>query len=130
MEYLDGIDLEDLVALAGPQDPRRVIHILRQACGSLAEAHQRGLVHRDVKPANLFLCRNRSEPDLVKVLDFGLVKEAETEDPKVTQANAVLGTPLYMAPEAISGQGSVDPRSDLYSLGAVASALLTGTPPF
>jgi serine/threonine-protein kinase len=130
MEYLEGIDLEDLVTVGGPQEPRRVIHILRQVCGSLAEAHQRGLVHRDVKPANLFLCKNRSEPDLVKVLDFGLVKDAETNEPALSATNTVLGTPLYMAPEAIVGAGQVDSRSDLYSLGAVAYTLLTGTPVF
>jgi serine/threonine-protein kinase len=130
MEYLEGIDLEDLVSLGGAQEPRRVIHILRQVCGSLAEAHQRGLVHRDVKPANLFLCRNRSEPDMVKVLDFGLVKDAETKEPPLSAANTVLGTPLYMAPEAIVGAEKVDSRSDLYSLGAVAYTLLTGTPVF
>jgi eukaryotic-like serine/threonine-protein kinase len=127
MEYLDGIDLEGLVEVAGPQPPGRVIHLIRQVCGSLEEAHGRGLIHRDVKPANLFLCRGRSEPDTIKVLDFGLVKDLATDDPSLSTVNAVLGTPLYMAPEAFIQPGSVDARSDLYSLGAVAYLLLTGS---
>jgi eukaryotic-like serine/threonine-protein kinase len=130
MEYLDGIDLEGLVALDGPQPPARVIHLLRQACGSLDEAHRHGLIHRDVKPANLFLCRARSEPDTVKVLDFGLAKDVATQAPTLSRANLVIGTPLYMAPEAFREPEAVGARSDLYSLGAVAYLLLTGTPVF
>jgi len=130
MEYLDGIDLEGLVALGGPQPFARVVHLLRQACGSLEEAHRRGLIHRDVKPANLFLCRDRSEPDTIKVLDFGLVKDSAADDVGLSVADTVLGTPLYMPPEAFMKPDSVDARSDLYSLGAVAYLLITGTPVF
>jgi serine/threonine protein kinase len=130
MEYLDGIDLECLVTLGGAQPPGRVIHLLRQVCGSLDEAHRRGLIHRDVKPANLFLCRRRSEPDTVKVLDFGLVKDVATQAPTLSRADLMIGTPLYMAPEAFLQPDSVEARSDLYSLGAVAYLLLTGTPVF
>lgn len=130
MEFLEGLDLEELIAVGGPQEPRRVIHLLRQACGSLAEAHGRGLVHRDVKPANLFVCRNRSEPDVIKVLDFGLVKQVATGDATLSGAHNVLGTPLYMAPEAITNRRPVDGRTDLYALGAVAYTLLTGSPVF
>jgi serine/threonine-protein kinase len=127
MEYLEGVDLDGLLSLDGPQPPARVIHILRQVCGALEEAHGAGLLHRDIKPANLFLCRRRGLPDLVKVLDFGLVKEvggAEEESPQ--RVHLVVGTPLYLAPEAILFPSRVDARGDLYSLGAVGYALLTG----
>jgi eukaryotic-like serine/threonine-protein kinase len=130
MEYLEGIDLEGLVEVGGPQPAGRVIHLLRQVCGSLDEAHERGLIHRDVKPANLFLCKKRGEPDTVKVLDFGLVKDVSADDPSLSTANSVLGTPLYMAPEAFTKPEAVDARSDLYSLGAVAYLLLVGAPVF
>jgi serine/threonine-protein kinase len=127
MEYLEGVDLDGLLAIDGPQSPGRVIHILRQVCGALEEAHGAGLLHRDIKPANLFLCRRRGLPDLVKVLDFGLVKEvggSEEESPQ--RVHLVVGTPLYLAPEAILFPSRVDARGDLYSLGAVGYALLTG----
>jgi eukaryotic-like serine/threonine-protein kinase len=130
MEYLEGVDLEGLVAVGGPQPPARVVHLLRQICGSLDEAHRRGLIHRDIKPANLFLCSGRSEPDTVKVLDFGLVKESAKAEPQLTADNTILGTPLYMSPEAFLSPGTLDARSDLYSLGAVAYLLLTGSAVF
>jgi eukaryotic-like serine/threonine-protein kinase len=130
MEHLDGIDLEGLVAIDGPQPPARLLHILRQVCGSLEEAHQHGLIHRDVKPGNLFLCRGRSDFDTVKVLDFGLAKNTAEDDPARSSAHRVLGTPLYISPEALANPASLDARSDLYSLGAVAYFLLTGTPVF
>jgi hypothetical protein len=130
MEYLEGIDLEGLVAVGGPQPPARVVHLLRQICGSLDEAHRHGLIHRDIKPANLFLCSGRSEPDTVKVLDFGLVKESAKAELQLTADNTILGTPLYMAPEAFLSPETVDVRSDLYSLGAVAYLLLTGSAVF
>lgn len=133
MEYLDGINLEDLVRLDGPQPAGRVIHILRQVTGALAEAHGIGLVHRDVKPANIILCDRGGQPDVAKVVDFGLVKSVEVSPDDstidVTSENTIVGTPLYMAPEALSG-GTMDARSDLYALGAVAYFLLTGTPVF
>jgi eukaryotic-like serine/threonine-protein kinase len=130
MEYLEGVDLEGLVAVGGPQPPARVVHLLRQICGSLDEAHRRGLIHRDIKPANLFLCSGRSDPDTIKVLDFGLVKESSRDQPELTAKNTLLGTPLYMSPEAVLSLREIDARSDLYSLGAVAYLLLTGTPVF
>jgi serine/threonine-protein kinase len=127
MEYLEGVDLDGLLAVSGPQPPGRVIHILRQVCGALEEAHGYGLLHRDIKPANLFLCRRRGLPDLVKVLDFGLVKEVGgAEDASAQRVHLVVGTPLYLAPEAIVSPARVDARADLYSLGAVGYALLTG----
>jgi serine/threonine-protein kinase len=127
MEYLEGVDLDGLLAIDGPQSPGRVIHILRQVCGALEEAHGAGLLHRDIKPANLFLCRRRGLPDLVKVLDFGLVKElGSSEEASPQRVHLVVGTPLYLAPEAILSPARVDARGDLYSLGAVGYALLTG----
>jgi serine/threonine-protein kinase len=130
MEFLDGVSLEQLVQHDGPQPPGRVVRILRQVCGALAEAHEAGLIHRDVKPANLLLCVRGGIPDLVKVLDFGLVKEVGGDSPELSTAGAFVGTPLYSAPEGISRPDQVDARSDLYALGAVAYFLLTATPPF
>jgi serine/threonine-protein kinase len=132
MELLEGLDLERLVAKHGPLSPARVVHILAQVCGALAEAHDLGLVHRDVKPANVLLLPKRGEPELAKVVDFGLVKELRTDAPGValTAANAITGTPLYMAPEAIREAEAVGPASDLYALGAVGWFLLVGRPPF
>jgi tRNA A-37 threonylcarbamoyl transferase component Bud32 len=126
MEYLSGIDLDQLVRQFGPQPEGRVIHILRQACGSLAEAHRIGLIHRDIKPANIVLTRRGGVADLAKVLDFGLVKRRRQGAGDTRSAWAIVGTPHFMAPEAIEKPESVDGRSDLYSLGAVAYWLLTG----
>ena len=130
MEYLDGIDLQDLVGNYGPQPPGRVIHIVRQMCGSLYEAHSLGLVHRDIKPANVMLNRRGAEGDVVKVLDFGLVVAREDLAANGQGAGGLAGTPLYMSPESIQFPGSVDACSDLYSVGAVAYFLLTGRPVF
>jgi len=129
MEYLDGVTLQGLVEACGPLPAARVIHILYQVCGSLYEAHEAGMVHRDVKPANIMLCRSGGMFDVVKVLDFGLVRHREqnlehsiSENPK--------GTPLYMSPEAFMTPTEVDHRADLYAVGAVGYFLLTGRPPF
>jgi serine/threonine-protein kinase len=131
MEYLDGIDLERLVEWHGPQPPARVVHVLMQVCGSLTEAHGFGLVHRDIKPANIILCERGGIADVAKVVDFGLVKQLRVAgDASVTTADAILGTPLYLAPEAIKDPDSVDGRADLYALGAVAYFLLTGSAVF
>jgi serine/threonine protein kinase len=128
MEYLDGFDLERLVDEEGPLPPARVIRILAQASGALSEAHALGLIHRDIKPANLVLTERADEPDIVKVLDFGLVRtiDAAPGDPAVTNVDAITGTPMYLAPEAIASPDSADARSDLYALGAVGYFLLTG----
>jgi serine/threonine-protein kinase len=107
-----------------------VVHILRQACRSLAEAHQRNLIHRDIKPANIYLCEHAFEHDFVKVLDFGLVKRLSTtgtaDEAMVTQTQALAGTPAYIAPELALGREPIDGRADIYSLGCVAFWLLTG----
>ena len=131
MEYLDGIDLEALVERYGPQPEGRVIDVLRQVCGSLAEAHGLGLIHRDIKPANIILNHRGGLVDFVKVLDFGLVKAVDTgKEAALTAANCITGTPLYMSPEAIEHVDQVGPRSDLYAVGAVGYFLLTGQPVF
>lgn len=128
MEYLEGATLGRCVELAGAQPPARVIHLLAQACGSLAEAHRAGMVHRDVKPANLMICERGGMADFVKVLDFGLVRPVRRDqDLALTDTRAVTGTPLYLSPELIQAPDTVDVRSDLYQLGAVGYYLLTGT---
>ena len=131
MEYLDGFDLETLVELDGPQPPGRVVRILEQVAGALREAHERGLIHRDIKPSNIVLCDRGGEPDVVKVLDFGLARPQRPEaDVARTSSNTFVGTPLYMAPEAIVGSPDLDAQSDVYAFGAVAYFLLTGRPVF
>jgi serine/threonine-protein kinase len=133
MEYLDGFSLDELVRLTGPQPPGRIIHILRQALRALAEAHGLGIIHRDIKPANILLCERGGVYDFVKVVDFGLVKELESESDargNATEITAIIGTPHYISPEAIRSPSELDPRSDLYALGAVGYFLLTGKPPF
>lgn len=131
MEYLDGINLENLVQASGPLPESRVIHLLLQICGSLFEAHSKGLVHRDIKPANIMLNRRGGLPDVIKVLDFGLVKALdEKKQAGMTAANSLTGTPLYISPEGINAPALVDARSDIYAVGATAYFLLTGQPPF
>ena len=131
MELLEGMTLEELVARAGPQPCGRVIHILLQVCGALREAHAVGLIHRDIKPANVYLCSRGAVHDVVKVLDFGLVREFRS-DGSVTGSNLdiLVGTPLYLSPEAILSPAQLDSRADIYALGALAYVLLTGAPPF
>jgi hypothetical protein len=127
MELLEGIDFEKLVERFGPQPPGRVVSLLIQMCDSLAEAHHGGLIHRDIKPRNVFLCRLGLTYDFVKVLDFGLVKSfARTGDTGLTADAAIVGTPAFMAPEMATGRAPVDGRADIYSLGCVAYWLITG----
>lgn len=134
MEYLDGLNLQQLVQRDGPQPPGRVIHILEQVSGALTEAHEAGLVHRDIKPANIILCERGGMPDVAKVVDFGLVHHAALGEEEATilqtARNVLTGTPMYMAPETVKGDTAVDARSDLYALGAVGYFLLTGAPVF
>ena len=134
MELLDGLNLAQLVARDGPLPAGRVVRILTQVCGALAEAHGVGLIHRDIKPANIILSVRGGVADVATVVDFGLVKQLDTGDSDLTQAvtasNVVTGTPLFIAPEIITGGSTVDARSDLYAVGAVGYYLLTGLPVF
>ncbi len=132
MEYLPGLSLEDLVGRHGPQPPERVIHILRQVCGALREAHRNGLVHRDIKPSNILVFAEGSPHDQVKLVDFGLVHSLVWEgeaNAKITREGLIVGTPEYMSPEQASGI-AIDGRSDLFSLGSVMYYLLTGREAF
>ena len=132
MEYLPGLSLEDLIGRHGPQSADRVIHILRQVCGALREAHKYGLVHRDIKPSNILVFAEGSPHDQVKLVDFGLVHSLLWEgspDAKITREGLIVGTPEYMSPEQASGI-AIDGRSDLFSLGSVMYYLLTGREAF
>jgi hypothetical protein len=131
MELLDGMDLQRLVERFGPLPAARTIPILTQACGALGEAHEKGIVHRDIKPSNIFLCLQGGMADFVKVLDFGLAKELRGPDAEgLTQTGEMLGTPRYIAPESVGDKETVDRRTDIYLLGAVAYWMLTGKAPF
>jgi len=131
MELLEGLDLERLVRQFGPVPSERAVHFLRQACASLAEAHDSGLVHRDIKPSNLIVCRQGLEVDFVKVLDFGIAaprpeprSEARAPRDPLEPSGVLIGTPAFMAPEAT--RDAAEPRSDLYALGCVGYWLVTG----
>jgi len=127
MELLEGISLADLVDKFGPLRPDRAVYLLRQVCESLAEAHDMGLIHRDIKPTNIFTCRFGLSYDFIKVLDFGLVKQAgSVADTRLTGVGLVVGTPAFIAPELATNAAGADARSDIYSLGCVAYWLVTG----
>ncbi|QEH34245.1 Serine/threonine-protein kinase PknB [Aquisphaera giovannonii] len=131
MEYLPGLSLQELVQRHGPLPAARVIYLMRQACDALHEAHRAGLVHRDLKPPNIFAAYRGARYDVTKLLDFGLVKPIKGGDsPLITKEGMVTGSPLYMAPEQVSRSAPIDGRTDLYALGAVAYFCLTGQPPF
>jgi eukaryotic-like serine/threonine-protein kinase len=134
MELIDGFDLEKYVAASGPLSPERVIRILVQLCGALAEAHDQGLVHRDVKPSNVILSPKEEDDDeIAKLVDFGLVKnivETDTSALPLTSEKVITGSPMYMSPEALVSPDLVDGRSDLYSLGMLGWFLLVGRAPF
>ena len=126
MELLDGMDLRTMIERHGPVPVNRAVYLLTQVCHSLADAHESGLIHRDVKPANIFACRRGREDDFVKVLDFGLVKETGARDVQLTAEGTTTGTPAFMAPEAVHSADRMDARSDLYALGCVGYWLVTG----
>jgi eukaryotic-like serine/threonine-protein kinase len=132
MEYLEGVTLHRAIRQAGFFPEARVAHIARQVCRALREAHALGCIHRDLKPANVFLTEHGDEPDFVKVLDFGLVKNVLGEgkgEEQLTQTGLFMGSPKYMAPEQIRGE-KVDARTDVYSLGIIMYEMLTGKVPF
>jgi serine/threonine-protein kinase len=131
MEYLPGLSLAELVERYGPLPPERAVYLLKQTCHALREAHGKGLIHRDIKPGNIFAAHRGGLYDVAKLLDFGLVKSVgNVESLQLTQDGAITGSPLYMSPEQALGDHDPDVRGDIYSLGAVAYYLLTGRPPF
>jgi len=128
MELLRGLDMEELVDRFGPLPPARLVYLLEQMCDSLGEAHEHGLIHRDVKPANVYVCRFNRQVDFVKILDFGLVRQTQNvgaEATRLTIDGAAVGTPGFVAPEQVLGQ-TIDGRTDIYSLGCTAYWALTG----
>ena len=130
MEYINGAHLGQLIEYTGPVDPGRAIYILRQLCRALSEAHQAGVVHRDVKPQNIMVCNRGGEPDFVKLFDYGLVKAfAPGVSQNPSQTRVVVGTPRFMAPERLNSPWLADPRVDIYSVGALAYYLLTAQLP-
>src|SRR5262249_16044357 len=132
MEYLQGMNLEDIVEKHGLLPPERVIHLLRQVCQPLREAHGIGLIHRAIKPSNIFACERGKVYDVSKLLDFGLVKSSgiESDSVRLTREGAFAGSPAFMSPEQAAGHSHLDARSDIYNVGAVAYFLLTGRLPF
>ncbi|HVE87185.1 MAG TPA: protein kinase, partial [Myxococcales bacterium] len=136
MEFVEGITLAQVVATEGSIEWSRCLNIAQQVCRSLREAHKAGIIHRDLKPANVMICNEETDHDLVKVLDFGLVKSFQSDSPHakdaaaadLTQAGVFLGSPQYMAPE--QARNLADPRSDIYSLGVVIYQIMMGRPPF
>ncbi len=133
MEFLDGPSLDKVIEEQGPMNPTRVAKIMKQICGALDEAHEKGIVHRDLKLENVVLTERLGEKDFVKVLDFGIAARSESssaeKEAKLTQQGMVLGTPPYMSPEQFTGE-ALDRRSDIYSLGIMAYEMLTGQLPF
>lgn len=128
MEFLKGVDLTGAIEGAEMMEPGRAIHIMKQLCTALGAAHEIGIVHRDMKPDNVYLIERGGDPDFVKVLDFGIAKVGGTSS-KLTRAGQVFGTPHYMSPEQCSGSG-VDHRTDIYAIGVILYEMLTGTVPF
>jgi serine/threonine-protein kinase len=131
MEYLPGLSLQEVVERQGKMQPERAVHLLRQVCGALGEAHAARIVHRDIKPSNIIASQRGGVYDLAKLVDFGLATMAEeAPEIKLTQEGAIAGSPLYMAPERFLEDDEPDARADIYSLGAVGYYLLAGQPPF
>jgi eukaryotic-like serine/threonine-protein kinase len=128
MEYLPGMNLEDLVEQHGPMPPERAAHFLRQVCQALREAHSIGLIHRDIKPSNIFSSERGKVYDVAKLLDFGLVKSVGLgiDGVNLTQEGSFTGSPAFMSPEQAAGRQHLDARSDIYNVGAVAYFLITG----
>jgi serine/threonine-protein kinase len=132
MEYIEGKSLAEVLSSEGPLGLERGISVLRQMCGALAHAHENGVVHRDLKPANILLQKNPSGAEIVKIVDFGIAKIVQQDNPDAqnfTRSGEILGSPLYMSPEQCQGK-KLDHRSDIYSMGCVLYAIFVGVPPF
>ena len=132
MELLGGRDLGQLLRDEGPLPAPRAIALLRQCCAALAAAHKKGIIHRDMKPENVFVVQREGRPDLVKLMDFGIskVRQAHEESLRLTESGAVMGTPMYMSPEQARGDLEIDHRVDIYSVGVMCYEMVTGEPPF
>jgi serine/threonine protein kinase len=129
MEYLDGINLKELIKLSGELPINRTVKILLDVCYSIKEAHDLNLIHRDIKPQNVMVCVLGGIYDMVKVLDFGLVKDLEHDNgEELTKQTDITGTPIYMAPERITTPTKTDNRCDIYAIGALAFYMLTAKP--
>ncbi len=129
MEYLEGVDLSQIMKRERPMDPQRAVNLIIQACEGLGAAHAAGIIHRDVKPANLFVTRKPDGSERVKILDFGIARIQDTTK-SMTSTKAVLGTFLYMSPEQAESSKNVDARADVYSLGVTLYEMLAGTAPY
>ena len=129
MEFLDGRTMTDVMRDEGPLAPERLVKMGLQVLKSLSEAHSKGLIHRDLKPDNIFIQKVHGEPDFVRVLDFGIAKSLAAGAEDLTSTGAVIGTPKYMSPEQARGQ-KIDARTDIYSLAVILFEGLSGTPPF
>ena len=130
MEYLEGRDLARHLAQQGPMLVRQAANVVAQACEAVAEGHRLGIVHRDLKPSNIFLCEGKAAGHLVKVLDFGISKSEDENAEQLTHSHALLGSPVYAAPEQLQSSHSVDARADIWSLGVVLYECVTGQRPF
>lgn len=132
MELLIGMSLADVAQATGPMAPARAVPIVRQILRGLSAAHAKGIIHRDMKPENVFLVQKPEHPDFVKIMDFGISKFIQSTESKVrlTATGAVIGTPVYMAPEQALGTAEIDARVDLYAVGVMLYELLAGRPPF
>ncbi len=131
MEYLEGRDLDDHLLLRGALDPTEAVGFVLQACEGVAEAHSIGVIHRDLKPENLFLTTRADGVPIIKILDFGIAKNIDSDlPPSLTQPTMVVGSPDFMSPEQMDGDSSVGPQTDIWALGAVLYTLVTGHRPF
>jgi serine/threonine-protein kinase len=132
MEYIDGFTLADILESDSPIEDNRVVHITKQICYALIEAHENGIIHRDLKPLNIFICQRGGLYDVVKVIDFGLVKEydLEPDDSNATQSLELRGTPIYIAPERLQDPSINTPQTDIYAIGVIMYNLMTGEQPY
>jgi len=132
MEYLSGNDLRKMIRTQGPFPIGAAVEYITQVCEGVAEAHAHGIIHRDLKPSNLLVTKRADGSDLVKILDFGISKWSAMgeEEGELTQTGVVLGSPKYMSPEQLFGAGSVDSRTDIWSIGAILYELIGGRPPY